>query len=74
MRSLLKSQDTSNILQVPLTSQVLVQAKMKINRMLMQCTEQEDEQIHFTCGLEAPAAPNDQERKTQYPVQPGGER
>ena len=31
-----------NILQVPLTSQVLVQARLKINRMLMQCTKQED--------------------------------
>ena len=31
-----------NILQVPLTSQVLVQARMKINRTLMQCTKLED--------------------------------
>ena len=41
----------------------------------MQCTKQEDRTdplyIH---GLEAPAAPNYQERKTQYRVQLGGER
>ena len=59
-----------NILQVPLTSQVLVQARMKSTGSLCSVQNRKIEQIPFTCGLEAPAAPNHHERKTQYPVQP----